>query len=545
MSFKTFLLFSLLSCTFSAFSFDRYKVVSNVDGERLLAMDVVNYIESFVITPGIEAILKAKAIDEGSEYRVEKDKLINHIFLPISEKMTLTRLLQKNAILNKKRQFFSLTKDQLDKLVTLQISKITNTLKKDNMSDLDAKIELLSQLRKSRINSDQLSNIELWQNFKNKIKFNIVERYRESEAQRYLCNLGNCDFEGTHEIFKFHSKRFKRSHFVSFSVDSDTVLKNADAIDYFSRGPLNFENEVNQEIPQDNRPRRFLFLGEIISNKVEFRHINDWDLTSGIAPLLLGYPRTDDQGRTSGLNLSYESRGTNGTLSLELENFLFSRKVSRQGHLTSQEIEEDSSIRLVSRQFLDESGKKWILLGVSVGHRTQSAGIHSFIQAAFHTLNPKTSDREYLDRDHTNLFVQGLIGIGGKYSLIDTKHVDLIIGGEALLNPTIGLSERNSFTVRSSIDLNISGSYENYPILSIGLFGEYSFMVNGTQESVVGGKISLGKVFRSVYYQASLFVVKWDRDLDRTYEGAASWTTGISLSATFIHQRPEIEYVLN
>jgi hypothetical protein len=288
-----------------------------------------------------------------------------------------------------------------------------------------------------------------------------------------------------------------------------------------------------------------LFLGEIISNKVEFRHINDWDITSGLAPMLLGYPKTDDQGRTSGLGLFYDLRGTSGSLSIELENFLFSRKIPRQDRIMGQEIEEDSSLRVVSRQFLDESGKKWILLGVSAGHRTQTAGVHSFIQSAFHTLNPGTSDREYLDRDQTTLSLQGIIGIGGKYSLIDTKHVDLIFGGEAFISPTLGLNERSSFTVRSSVDLNVSGYYEEYPILSLGLFGEYSFLINGTKESVLGGKVSLGKVFRNVYYQASLFVVKWDRDLDRAYEGGASWTTGLSLSATFINRRPKIEYVFN
>jgi hypothetical protein len=540
-----FLILFTVFGSFSSFSFDRYQVVSQVDGERVFAMDVENYAESFIISSGVESILKIKAGEEGSSYEIEKKKLIDSVFLSIIEKMTIVRILQKDAIQKKKRQYFSLTTQQLDSLVDQQISKISHSFKKDGSTNLEAKQDLLNKLRQNQKQSHLYSNSELWQKFKDKIKFNIVERYREQEAMRYLCSLGSCEIESPMKIFIKNSKRFKRSHFVSFSIDEHVIVKNDEAIDHLSRHSLDLDNLPSEEAPENSRPRRFLFLGEIVSNRVEFRHINDWDLTSGLAPMLFGYPRTDDQGRTSGLSFSYAARGTRGSLSIELENFLFSREISKSDHLTSQEIEEDSSLRIVSRQFLDEAGKKWILLGVSAGHRTQTAGIHSFIQTAFHTLNPKTSDREFLNRDQTSLFVHGLIGVGGKYSILDSKHVDLVVSGEAFISPTVGLNHRNSFTARSSIDLNFSGAYEEYPIFSIGIFGEYSFLINGTHESVLGGKVSLGKVYRSVYYQASLFVVKWDKDLDRAYEGAPSWTTGISLSATFINQRPKVEFVLN
>lgn len=530
--------------SFSAFSFDRYNVVSQVDGDKILVVDVENYIETFMITPGIEAILKQKASEEGEDYRVEKKKLISSIFKPVTSKLILTRLLQKYALQKNGRQFFSLTTAQLDDLIDRQVKSISQSIKKEGMTDIDSKKEILEQL-KDRYKESNYSNNELWQLFRGKIKFQIIERYREKEAVRFLCSLGDCYTEGPVKILKRLSSRLKRNHFVSINFEGETNLTHHAAIDYLLSEEQKIVSNDDSIAPDNKKPRRFLFLGEIISNRVEFRHINDWDLTSGIAPMLLGYPKTDDQGRTSGLNFSYEARGTQGSLSIELENFLFSRKVTSQGHLTSQEIEEDSSLRVVSRQFLDHSGKKWILLGISAGHRTQAAGIHSFIQSAFHTLNPKTSDREYLDRDESHLFLQGIIGVGGKYSILDTKHVDLVIGGEAFVNPTVGFSERSSFTVRSTIDLNFSGSYQDYPLLSIGLFGEYSFLLNGTQESVVGGKISIGKVYRSIYYQASLFVVKWDRDLDRVYEGGASWTTGISISATFINKRPKVEYAIN
>lgn len=531
--------------SFSAFSFERYDVVSQVDGDSILAVDVENYIESFYITPGIEAILRQKAIEEGSDYEDEKKKLISHTFKPVASKITLIRLLQKNALLNNKRQFFNLTKVELDKIVDEQIKAISRSINREQKIDVDPKKEIIEQLKVTQFKGLNLTDNEVWQLFTRKIRYNITERYREKEIVKFLCSLGDCQKEDTSKILKRLSNRLKRNHFVSLSFNEEKTRSNQGAIDYLLNESQELDAREDSVDSKENRPKRFLFLGEIISNRVEFRHINDWDLTSGLAPMLLGYPKTDDQGRTSGLNLSFDARGTHGTLSIELENFLFSRKISSQGHLTSQEIEEDTSLRVVSRQFLDQSGKKWILLGISAGHRTQTAGVHSFIQSAFHTLNPTTSDREYLDRDQSQLFIQGIIGVGGKYSIIDSKHVDLIIGGEAFINPTVGFIQRSSFTVRSTIDLNFSGSYEDYPLLSIGLFGEYSFLINGSQESVVGGKISIGKVYRSIYYQASLFVVKWDRDLDRMYEGGASWTTGISISATFINKRPKVEYVIN
>lgn len=542
---RAYLSFALLFSAFSTFAIDRYEVVSQVDGDHILAMDVEEYVDSFVISPGIESVLRAKALQEGSRFEEEKKKLIDHIFLPTLEKMTLIRLLQKNAILLKDRQFFSLSKEKLDWLVDMQVKKIISRHKKDGLSESEAKDEIISHYKNLSKNNQGLTESELWQNYTNKIRYTLQERYRESEAFRYLCTLGNCEKESPFVIFKKNVNRFKRNHFVQINNGENIILKNKEAFEHILRSTVELESKNGEELSENTRPRRFLFLGEIISNKVEFRHINDWDLTSGLAPILVGYPKTDDQGRTSGLGLFYDLRGSSGSLSIELENFLFSRKISSQDRLIGQEIEEDSSLRVVSRQFLDESGKKWILLGVSAGHRTQTAGVHSFIQSAFHTLNPATSGREYLDRDQTTLSLQGIIGIGGKYSLIDTKHVDLIFGGEAFINPTLGLNERSSFTVRSSVDLNVSGDYEQYPILSLGLFGEYSFLINGTKESVLGGKVSFGKVFRNVYYQASLFVVKWDRDLDRAYEGGASWTTGLSVSATFINRKPKVSYVFN
>ncbi len=527
-----------------ASSTDRYEVVAQVDDERILNLDVINYVEYGLVTPLLVSLLKAKSAENGSTFEEEREKLIQHSFQAVLKKITLMRVIQKEAIQKNQRRFFNLTTQELDKKVHDQILHLTRSSIQEGVSEEEGKKELILKLREIKQLKTDLTDSEVWSYLINSIKFNTVERYREQETLRFLCSLGRCETESPSKILSRNLNRLKRNHFVRISLNDKMILNNSDSIDYLATDVFNFK-KTNDLPVEDTSPRRFIFLGEIINNRVELRHINDWDITSGLAPMLVGYPETDDQGRTSGLNASYEIRGTNGSLAIELENFLFSRKVSSSGHVTSQEIEEDSSLRIVSRHFVDEAGKKWILMGVSAGHRTQSAGIHSFIQAAFHTLNPKTSDREILNWDQTNLFVQGLLGIGGKYSLLDTKYVDLVITGEAFVSPTVGLSERSSFTTRSSIDLNISGSYEDYPLLSIGLFGEYSFLLNGSQESVIGGKVSIGKVFRSIYYQASLYIIKWDRDLDRVYEGGSSWTTGVSVSATFINKRPKVDYVLN
>jgi hypothetical protein len=304
------------------------------------------------------------------------------------------------------------------------------------------------------------------------------------------------------------------------------------------------KTEVNStEGKKPDAKKEIILIGRVIDQKFEFMAVNDWDITSVLGNF--GYPDTDDLGRTSGLMLNYILTGTKGSLAIELKNWLFTEELGEIDGYTQQNVEEEAILRIVSRHFLDDRGNRWLVLGVSGNKRVQEAAFHSWAQKLFHTLNPKTQYRENAARDGLETYLEGYIGLGGKYSILESTHVDIKITGETLAVPTVGTIDRSRFTVSSSLDINLHGQRRDYPFLYASLFGEYSLLMNGEHESLIGANAGVGFIIKNIYYQTNVFVMRWDTDLDRRYEGGPSWTTGVSLSLKFVNKPSKIDFVFN
>lgn len=74
------------------------------------------------------------------------------------------------------------------------------------------------------------------------------------------------------------------------------------------------------------------------------------------------------------------------------------------------------------------------------------------------------------------------------------------------------------------------------------MVNELRLRSNGWFENSTGGKVTVGFLLRRYQLEGGVFVVRWDGELDRRYEGGASWTTGIMLSVARRSDRAPVEY---
>ena len=96
--------------------------------------------------------------------------------------------------------------------------------------------------------------------------------------------------------------------------------------------------------------------------------------------------------------------------------------------------------------------------------------------------------------------------------------------------------------MKPSIDVDFYGRSKEMPLLRIGLFSELRLRSNGWFENSIGGKVTVGFLLRRYQLEAGVFVVRWDGELDRRYEGGASWTTGIMFAVARRSDRAPVEY---
>ena len=518
-----------------------------VDHEMVTSYEVETYIENFLITPEAHAFLYQQAGKNFANYQAEKQKLIKAAFPTTLKRMALMRVLQREAISKKERTHFNLSTHDMRAMTTKHIREVIAPYQTEGKTFNEAKAAFIAQLKDSNIpRSPNMSDDAIFAEWSAQVKFMLKEQYRQQEVFRFICSLSSCEYENPMKILERHIEYIKDRHLVILRETPETTLMNSEAMAAVLAEGLKFAPTQSNVSANSTGKRTLFFLGELKGQEIELHHFNDINMLGDFSNRL-GYPDTNDLGRTSGLTLSYRAEGTEGSITVELENWLFSQEIERNAEDRRQQItEEESTLRIVGRKFLDENGKAWVLMGVSGTFRSQDDGtVANLIQSSFHALNTSNSNRLNVARDGEELFVQGILGIGGKYSIFEHRHVDLTVKGEALLQPTIGMSERNNITVRSAIDLNFYARNRELPIVTLGVFGEASYFTDGNFESVVGAELSIGAVYRNIYWRASMYCVRWDKEMDQRYEGEESWNFGIGISANFLSRRAPESFEFN
>lgn len=515
--------------------------VMRMDENLITSRELKTYIEDVLLSDAAEASLFNQQGRDLELYNAEKEKIVRSIMPEALKRLGLIRLVQHAAIKTTQRRLFGMTKKEFNRLVQEKVkSAHQDQLKKGLRSD-EILEGLVSDLKEMGFpHREDESDQGIYQRWLSRIKAQTREEIREREALKFLCSLGDCRMESPFSLFR-SNKRFFQRFFLSISPVASEVLKGDKAFDYLSSNTFSVTPVQSQRNPA---LRNYFFIGKVINQKIEFMIVNDHDFLTGSQLRYLGYPDTDDFGRTSGLMLNYVLTHENGSLTISLEDWLFAQQIDQKDTMR-QHVEEAASLRVASRQFLDDTGTTWVVLGVSVNERTQTPGFHSWLQNLVHTIDKTSGPRIYIGRDGQQVYLEALLGVGGKYSIIKNRHLDLSVTGEVILTPSIGFADRSRISANASVDVAYYGKNADYPRFFASLFGQYALLANGEQESKVGGRIGFGGVVRNVYLQLNLFVMRWDEDLDRKYEGASSWTTGLSVTATFADRKPKVDYEFN
>lgn len=511
--------------------------------EMVTSQEVNRYVENILMSDNMHRAIFHESKEDFGQYQENIRKITEASFQAALKRIAFLRLIQQTAIKQTNRAIFTTTSEELNQLIKKKVNLKLGPYKSENNSNEIAIKELVHDLKISGFPySLEESDSAIYKRWLNRLSIQVKEEIRERDALRFICSIGRCDEESIPEILNRKIRIFQNLPLrINLTSDFAEVLSGDEAIQFVIDTPLKLM--TTQSSKKEEEEKRYAFIGKVIDQKVEFTAINDWDITNVLKHL--GYPHTDDFGRTSGLMLNYRVNGTEGNINIELINWLFSEKLETINNVRRQNVEEEATLRITSRQFLDSKGDRWIILGVAANHRIQEPNVHSWIQEAFHTLNPMNGYRENVSRDGREIFLEGIIGAGGQFSIIDKPHVDIKITGEGVLIPTIGTIDRSRITLSTSLDSNFYLKHKEYPLFFASFFASYSFLTNGGQESMVGSKAGVGVICRNVYLQASLFVIRWDTALDRRYEGGASWTTGVSISATFISKKPKPDYIFN
>jgi hypothetical protein len=520
---------------------NRNWIALQVDDQIVTAQEIRSHIDAVILSSDLHRVLFEDAGKNYSAYLAKKDELVEQLFSETLDRIAVVRLVQQEAILRRGRVYFGITKEQMRAALDRQIRAALAPYSGKGVSTSEAREALALNLRDSGMPWDDTMssdrNLESWSR---RLATRLREEYRQDETSRFLCSAGDCEHQTPIEILRTLRTRIAARHFLVLRPTADTELRQQAAFDRVmatSAAPFLGSHSP----PPADAPSGFFYLGRVLKDRVEFLHFNDWNLAGPIGTAL-GYPKTDDFGRTSGFVLTYTRTGEKGSLTVQLENWLFSQRLPSVGGVQHQNVEEEYSLRLASRHFLDDEGNKWVLVGIAGTSRTQRAGLGAWIQENFHRTMGAGSFRVNEPRDGGENFVQGLFGVGGNYSILETPHVDVTISGEGLLSPAMGVLSQSSVSVKPSIDVDFYGSSKELPFLRIGLFSDLRLRSNGRFENSIGGKATVAFLLRRYQLEAGLFIVRWNGELDRRYEGGASWTSGIMLSITGRSERAPSEY---
>lgn len=503
--------------------------------------EVAKFIDAIVISPAVHADLYKKSQGDYAAYKEQKGKLTAELFKETTAQMAIIRILQAQAIRTTERKFFALSSEQQSAQYLGAVKLALAPFQKKGLTPAKVKELFVNDLKAKGAPHDTQASIEaVYGAWSKQLKIRLTEQYRQKEAIRYLCSMGDCETYGSTTVFNKLRNYFEKDNHVVVRYNEEEKLKGSAAFD-----SLTYKSEAQEKNTESDNPRKTIYyIGKIVDEKTELVHINDWNLLGSLGTSL-GYPETDDEGRTSGTSITHTAEGAHGSLSVEVENWLFSEQTEEVDNVRYHNVEEETSVRVVSKHFLDEKGDKWVIVGVSATRTVQKEDIGAWLQENFHKLNPSSSKDVNLDRDGVENYVQGLFGVGGEYSIVDTDHVDLVISGEGILAPSIGIFSESSIIVKSALDLNVYGKNKELPVLQIGVFAELALKASGQIETKIGAKVTVAKTFKRVRLEVGLFVIRWEGELDKRYEGGESWTTGILISATINPRKKIVNYAFN
>jgi hypothetical protein len=511
-------------------------------GQQVMtAHEVREYIDAVVLSSDLHQELFRAASGDFSRYLEQKNALVEDLFEDTLERVALIQVVQQRLTQGPERRFFTLTRTQMQRALENRVATALAPFRKKGLALAEARLALASELVAQGFPHSSAEGLEgVYAAWLRRMQVRMREEYRQNEVARYLCGIGDCLLSSPSEIFTRHRARFEKGALLVLRPSAERELRLEKAFDRITSVDSALSAPLSRTSSSVERGTD-LYLGRIVEERIELLHVNDWNLLGSLGTAA-GFPKTDDQGRTSAVLHTRTRTGTEGDLTVQIENWLFTEKLAKTPAGILQQVEEENTLRIASRQFLDHEGNRWLVVGVAGTSRSQREGVGSWLQEQFHKLNSSNNPRVNIPRDGAESFLQGLIGLGSKYSIIETPHVDLILSGQGLLAPTFGELSQNSVNVRSALDLNVYGRTRKIPVLRIGLFSELRIRADGSTETVLGGRATLVTMIRRIQFETGLYVIRWDGELDRRYEGGASWTTGLMLAMTRAPSRVEPDY---
>lgn len=290
--------------------------------------------------------------------------------------------------------------------------------------------------------------------------------------------------------------------------------------------------------------RKYFFLvGRVVNHQVQLIHFNDIDLTGGAATAL-GYPSNKDTGRTAGFEFKYILEGSNASVEVNLQNWLFTKPVNPGS--SSQYLEEDSTVAIRSRLFRDGNSNQYIIIGMSFTHRVKRPFMLAYIQQVFHSLNG-SKDWQNVERRGTENLLHAIIGYGARYDIVKYRHVVFYFTGEAELQGSTKFLTESNFTVRGALNLDALGWPKDIdnPILHIQVFYETSLFIDNIRDEKFGMELFLGLALGHYFIQSGWIIARMHSDLGQEYYGKPQWQTGIIIRVKRIIEDPPIpDYVI-
>ena len=471
-------------------------IALEVNGKIVTASEVRSYIDSVVLSSDLHRMLFEEAGRDYAVYEQKKNAIIDELFVSTLDRISVTRVLQAKATEGTDRRFFTITKKQVRDSLQEGVRKALGKFQTTGASLEDSRDAFVADLKRNGLPYNGFaSSSEIFDAWKNRLATRLREDYRQQEASRFLCSKTDCRKLKPIEAYRNARETLESGVGIVLRPTPESEFRAKEVFDRLAsldRAELNSANSPNFL----NEIKNFFYLGKIVNDKIELLHINDWNLTGPIGSAM-GMPRTDDFGRTSGFVLTLNRTGEKGSLSVQYENWLFTERLPDIGRMRRQILEEENTLRVVSRHFIDEKGSKWVLIGVSGTYRSQKEGLGALIQDYFHSLS---GNRHYQDveRNGSDLFFNGLFGVGGKYSIIDKPYMDLVVSGESFVSPAVGRFSQSNVTVKPSMDLSFYAQDKSLPTFRIGLFSEVRTRINGDIETTIGGKITAGVIIKKI-----------------------------------------------
>ncbi len=290
-----------------------------------------------------------------------------------------------------------------------------------------------------------------------------------------------------------------------------------------------------------SEPKRVVLIGEVINSGIRIAHYNDEDLTGGLTRI--GWPKDDDLGRTAGLQLKFFFEGEDGTIEVNLENWLFSKPSGDITVENGQIVEEYSTIELRSRKFQDPDGKEYLIFGFEFHHTMKDQFIMGFLQDFLHGAGFGRT-RTSQGRDGGDVWANVLFGKGGRFDIMKKKAMNLYLTYEGEVAASTDFSEETRGTVRTSLNTSL-GYYKGtkIPIMRIKAYAEYSLFINGEQEYEIGLEMFINVLLKGFQVELGTGVAYFDTRYDRQYEGNQSYNTSLFIRVRTPKKREVPTYI--